>query len=171
MSSTLPELRPSPDGGVGNSSCAGDASAGKRLGISWMATTIIFTNVGLALLIGVAIHVFGSVGAAAAYMRGDILIPDSYEKSFGEAATGRRPVVEFSLANWSRRPIKLLGTTSSCNCLVAIGFPVTIQPGQHATVGLRARSAGKPGPYSAQLRVISDPAQPDLVLSLWGDFR
>lgn len=143
----------------------------KRLAKPWAARTTVLSALALALVASGAVFRFGSLSTAVAYLRGDRIIPDAYTKTFGEAAVRERPSIDFLLGNWAKEPIKVLGTNSSCSCLVSSGVPVVIRPGESAVLSVRALSKGKAGPYSSRLSVITDDRESDVVLIVQGVFR
>jgi len=143
----------------------------RKMAMSWLATTTILLVVGfVSLLIG-ATHWFGSVGSASAYLRGDGLIPDSYTMSFGTATAAERPSVAFALRNYTKQPIKVLGTNSSCTCLVTSGLPVVVPPNGRAVLTVSARAKSRLGSYTERVRVLTDAGESNLILYVRGIFR
>jgi hypothetical protein len=80
-------MEPCPPSEAGAQALDGQSpSARPRASMSWFATTLILINVGLAAICLLAARQFGSLASAAAYLRGDALIPDAYQRDF--AAVG-----------------------------------------------------------------------------------
>lgn len=150
---------------------ARDVPQARRRVMSWLVKTLALVGLGLALLAAVGIHIFGSAASAPAYLRGDGLIPDAYTKSFGTDWEGDRASVAFSLRNYTEEPIRVLGSNSSCTCLVTSGLPVVIP--SHGETVLRVSAARKVGlrQYSERVRVLTNSDKRPLVLSVRGSFR
>lgn len=148
-----------------------DTQRTRKAAISWLATTVILVGVGLTLLLIVAIMRFGSAASALAYLRGDSLIPDTYSKSFGSVGKGERPAVSFALRNYTKRPIKVLGTNSSCTCLVTSSLPIVVAPNDETILSVSARAKSNSGQFSERLRVLTDSAETNLVLRVQGVFQ
>jgi hypothetical protein len=159
-----------PDSGP-NEAHAPDSPPAQKRAMSWLATTILFVNVGFALVLVVGIQWFGSAASALAYLRGDSLVPDAYSKSFGTAAKDERPSVEFLLRNRTEQPIKVLGVTRSCTCLATSDLPIVIPPHGEAILQVSSQAKSRLGPYSERLRVFTDAGQSSFVLGVQGVFR
>jgi hypothetical protein len=143
----------------------------RKRSMSWMATTLVLANVGLVLLLVGAVSWFGSVTAAVAYLQGESLIPDARVKSFGVASLNDRPTVNFSLKNRAKRPIKIVGTASSCSCLITSTFPIVIEPWGEAVLSVRVGAKRKVGPFSERLRLITDTGVSNVSLTVRGVLR
>ena len=153
-----------------NSAGPGGASQRERA-MSWMATTLVLLNLGLAALLLAGVHGFGSVASAVAYLRGNRLIPDEFAKNIGSATEAGHPSVTFCLTNWTQQPIKVLGAQTSCTCLMASDLPAVVPPQGQFTLRLSARAKSGLGPYSTQVRLFTDHGASDLVLNVGGVFR
>jgi len=150
---------------------APDAPPSHKRTMQWLAITVILVILGFASLIMVGIFWFGSIASALAYLRGDGLIPDAYTKSFGTATLNERPSVEFLLSNYTKQPIKVLGSNSTCTCLVTSNLPLIIPPNGKAILKVNARSKSRSRPYSERVRVLTDSGESKLFLSVQGVFR
>jgi hypothetical protein len=124
----------------------------------------------------VAIALFG-VGflsffrATANNEKEGLLVVDSAVKSFGDALSGQRVVVAFSLTNQSRQPIRIVGATRVCGrhgCLDIDNLPVDIPPlsGRNIVASVETR---EPGEFNGEITLFSDgPGQPTMVLTVYG---
>ena len=139
-----------------NPPAAKDTAHDKKHPLSWTLSTVVFTNVILACLVGVALFRFGSVGSALSCLRGDRLLANSHVKSLGTIQKGQEREVNFELTNAGNRPVKIFGGTSTCTCMLATGMPAIIQPEDHLTIGIKFRAKGKPGPTRERLRLFVD---------------
>lgn len=171
MSSSVIESRLPQDGDHTDFFRADSSSPHKRK-LHWIAMTAILAMVGSALLIVMGIQRFGSVPSALAYLRGELLIPDAYAKSFGTASKDDLPSIEFLLTNYATRPITILGAHHSCTCVSASDLPMVVQPHGKAILRLRARRKwSKLGYYSERVRLFADYGDLPVVLHVTGKFQ
>jgi hypothetical protein len=73
------------------------------------------------------------------YLRGETLIVDSAEKSFGTINAGDRVTVTFRLVNRGRESVRIVGRYSPCRCLALDDFPLTMGPGEIRDLAMRVR--------------------------------
>ncbi len=137
--------------------------------LSWMSMTIIFANMGLAVLAAWACLQFGSLRTAAVYLAGDRLLADARSKTFGMAVRGQDPTVKFELYNRTSKPIAIIGASSSCTCVVAEDLPMTITTSGKGALKVKIRTASKSGRIMESLKVYTDYAdQPVIELKVIG---
>lgn len=137
--------------------------------LSWLAMTLIFTNVGLLFLAALAFYSFGSLGSALNYLGGNQLIVDRFSKSFGEVAQGQRPTVVFELTNASDRKITILGKKTNCTCIIAEDLPLSIPPGSRRSFKISVTTSSKKGLVQEPISLFTDfPAQPKVELRVAG---
>lgn len=93
------------------------------------AAILISTNVLLIVLATWALASFGSIRGAIGYsLRGETLFVDSTEKSFGVASPGDHVDVTFKLSNRGREPIRVLGCSANCGCMIPRDLPFVLSP-------------------------------------------
>jgi hypothetical protein len=97
--------------------------------------------------------------------------PDPIVRDFGTANQRQQVSVAFSLANYTKRPITLLGARASCTCLMASDPPVVVQAGAKTTVHLAVRPKSRLGPYSEVVRVLNDSGRKGISLVVRGAFK
>jgi len=103
----------------------------KSRGLSPTATILICTNLALLFIVVWALASFGSIrGAIGYYLRGVTLFVDSTEKSFGVASSGDHVDVTFKLFNRGREPIRVLGCSANCGCMVPRDSPFVLSPSE-----------------------------------------
>lgn len=122
----------------------------------------------MAALFYLATYIFGSVSTALAFLRGNGLIPDTYVRDFGTVSPGQHVFVTFSLKNYTKHPITLVGAKSSCTCLVASDLPVVVPPSARTELRLSARAKSRSGPYSEFVRVLNDSERKSITLEVRG---
>ena len=72
---------------------------------------------------------YGSIALAVAAVRGEALVPDAMTKTFVQAQSDQTYLVEFTLSNVTGTPIRIVGSRSSCTCVLAQdAFPVSVPP-------------------------------------------
>src|SRR4051812_7290650 len=91
--------------------------------ISWVVMTGGCIVAVVASLLLISLVWFGSITSASAYLAGHRLIPDTFSKSFGTVRQGQEVAVTFSLTNMTSRTITILGTRSSCSCMIVNDLP------------------------------------------------
>ena len=101
----------------------------------------------------------------------DVLFVDSPVKSFGNAPSGRRVAISFTLANRSSRAIRILGVTPYCGrhgCLSYDNLPLKIPPSSTRDLVVYAETR-EPGEFACNLMLFSDvPDQVQTVLGING---
>jgi hypothetical protein len=99
----------------------------KRRSLSAPVTLLLLLSLSLLIMAAWCWVGFGSIrGATGYYLRGQTLLADSTEKSFGVAAPGDRVRVTFKLTNCGPKPIRVLGCFSPCGCMVLDHLPFTL---------------------------------------------
>ncbi len=104
--------------------------------------TVLLTIAGIASVILWGQVRFGSVSACFRYVAGDRFLVDSPLKSFGSVQTGQVALVSFRLTNMSSQAVRLLGSQSSCKCVLP-GYPLAGIP-PYSSCDLKIRVT--PGP-------------------------
>ena len=136
---------------------------------SWMASTIILTNIGLATAALWSFLSFGSLGSALGYLAGNRLVPDNYNKSFGTIRSKDTTEVYFRLENYSKSPVTILGSNSTYTCVVTENLPLSIPALGHHSLKVKVAPRKTVGQRSEKLKLFTNlPQQPTLVLALSG---
>ncbi len=145
------------------------ASARSRT-MPWMGLTALLVISGLVGLSLWSRVEFGSIESAIGRLRGERLIPDAYSKSIGSVEQGSTPVVAFTLRNFTRRPITIVGGSSTCTCvLIENNFPLTIPASKNAVLKVVLRTNKRRGGLAESVRLYSDiPDAPMVVLRISG---
>jgi hypothetical protein len=99
----------------------------------------------LALGLGAAWMIFGSLPVALRYLRGERLIaePTRIHLNHLSAEVPTEALVE--VRNYNLRAVQLLGATTQCTCVFARDLPVTIPAGRRFRLPIQVRLLpGKP---------------------------
>ena len=142
----------------------------ERKTTSWLMLTFICTNIIVALVLVFAMMWFGSLASALAYLAGERLIVDTRSKSFGTIEMGKGATLTFHVTNYSGRPITILGSESSCSCVVTSDLPKRILPGERGDLRIDFRNRSLSGWISERATFFTDnPSQTRLILSIRGN--
>jgi len=109
-----------------------------------------------ALLIGLVTVSFGSVPAAIAHLRGDRISVQPSVIDVGKGESGAEREISVKVANWTDKPIRLIGGTTDCSCTVLNDLPVTIPAKQSRPVTVSLRMKGMPGIFMRKLGFLVD---------------
>ncbi len=135
---------------------ATESTATRKRPLSWMALTVIITNIGLLAIAAIALYFFGSFGSAVAYLGGDRLIADAYTRSVGVVSVGDQHAVFFKLTNMSNQAVEIVGAKSSCTCLVLDQLPVVLPPRGVFRLRIGLRPKPRPGQIAERVSLITD---------------
>jgi len=134
-----------------------------------LGKVVVFTNIFLLALVLWAYISFGSLRIGLAFLRGEKLLPDAYSKSFGTVEAGKVQDVVFNLKNHSSTPISLIGSSSSCSCVVTGRIVGVVPAGGEWPLRVTVRTAGRKGDISEKLNVFTDsPSTPQVHLRVAG---
>jgi hypothetical protein len=112
---------------------------------------------------------FGSQAAAVGYLRGEIIHADARIKSFGDQPIDTKTEVSFVLTNLTSRPIKIVGSSTTCSCTIAENLPMTIVPHGSASVNVAVSIGQELGAVRQDVEFYTDcPNLPSLVVSVAG---
>jgi len=106
---------------------------------------IAFVSANATLIVAAvfALASFGSIRSAVGFfMRGETLLVDANEKSFGVAAPGRTLDVQFRLTNRGDDPIRILGCKTLCTCTVPRDLPYTLGPKESRDLNITVNTFG-----------------------------
>ncbi len=125
-----------------------------------LALVMLGLTVGGAAVLGAvgvgATWTFGSTGAALARLRGESLAVPAY-LDLGAGEPGQALQSELTVTNWAPRPVRLIGGTADCSCLLTAGLPLTIPPGESRSVPVTLRvPASRPGTLTRTIELWTD---------------
>lgn len=103
--------------------------------------------VGVVSMLGVAVLwlVFGSLPVAVRYLRGERLILEPARLRAERLSTSTPVLLTTTIRNFTGRPVRLLGSSVRCTCVVTQKLPAMIPPGGTFRLSLRVQaSAEKP---------------------------
>ena len=127
----------------------------------------------LLALVALGAYRYGSVPAALAAARGRGLAVDAATKSVGLVEEGEQVTTDFTLTNVTTRPIRIVGSTSSCSCAVPGGeIPFEIPPGSSRPFQVLVVPQASPAQFLRSVGLYTDfPGQNELVLNVKGEVR
>ena len=134
-------------------------SAPKSIFVKWIGgIAVLFIGVTLG-----ATAVYGSPEAALARLRGDSLLVEPH-LDLGAGKPGSVLEANAIIRNISDHPIRLVGGTSDCSCTSIRDLPVSIGPGESASVGIQMNVPPADGGRLSRTVTLrtDEPAQPVL---------
>ncbi len=137
--------------------------------LKWLAISL---GCGLtAVVAGLALSIYcvGSLEELRSQLNGDPLSasPASYDLGVGSPGEQREAV--FRLRNFTDRPIRITGGSTSCTCVTQDDYPIVIPPAATMPLTLKIRLSRSPGPVAQSLTLFTDcAAMPDLTLQVRG---
>ena len=128
----------------------------------------------LAVLIILVYWRYGSLHAAQAVWRGEPISVDSAITSLGQVEGGMKIYRVVKLRNHSGKPVRIIGSMSTCTCVVPDELPVTIPAnGVHqlqVLVSVPDISRTKDGVIDQSIRLLTSvPTQPEVPLRITGE--
>lgn len=99
---------------------------------------------------------FGSVKAALLYTGGVRLIADPTTGSVGDLAPRARATAKLRLVNLSDFPITILGSKSSCTCMLVGDLPKSIPARGRGEVEVAYRAGAFPGKIQQSVVLLTD---------------
>ncbi len=121
------------------------------------------------VLLGLASYHFGSLGAATAFFRGERLAVIPSLVDVGEGMLGENRESHITVANYTDTPVRIIGGTSDCACVVTNDLPITVPAGESRPISVRVRLAGVPGIFTRTANLLTaDGQSPSLRFRLTG---
>ncbi len=110
----------------------------------------------LVVLTGATTWVYGSPAAAIARLQGAPLYTPGYV-DFEATKPGEAVERTVPVTNWTDHAVRLIGGTSDCSCVTTTNMPLTINPGETATVAVRLKvPASASGAFTRRVELWSD---------------
>lgn len=100
----------------------------KQSNIRWLKSSLLIAVVAGIVLTGFASWRFGSVGAAVARMRGEVLYVKSRTIELPTVRAGEKAPVTVTIRNVRSTPVRILGARMSCSCASPMNLPLTLAP-------------------------------------------
>src|SRR5262249_6177654 len=102
------------------------------------------------VVFGLAHVGFGSVPAAIAYFRGERVSAQRLVE-VEDGCVGESHRVCIAIANWTDKPIRLIGGSSDCSCTILEDLPVVIPALETRAVPVEIALSGRPGLYTRKV--------------------
>ena len=110
----------------------------------------------LAVMAGAGSWVYGSPWAALSRLQGSPLYAPEHV-DFGTGRPGDVLVREVPVTNWTAAPIRLIGGTSDCSCVVTKSLPAMVPPGGSITIPIRMKlPAAESGAFTRRAAIWTD---------------
>ena len=98
----------------------------------------------------------GDPWAALARLRGETLAVIPAVTQLGEGTAGESRTFQVQLRNYSDKPIKVVGGTTSCACIATQDLPITIPAGGAESINVKITFSGSPGKFAHRYVLYSD---------------
>lgn len=98
----------------------------------------------------------GDPFATLAKLRGETLSVNPPITRLGEGTVGESRTFPISLRNYSDKPIRVVGGTTSCACIASQDLPITIRAGETETIRVKIKFSGSPGKFAHRFVLYSD---------------
>lgn len=104
---------------------------------SLSSVSVALVCLGVALALGVM--AFGTLDRATAFLANKTYSIAPGNINLGVSSQGDIREADVHISNWSARPLRVVGGTSTCSCLTTSDLPCTIEPGETATLRIKIR--------------------------------
>ncbi|MFT3881507.1 MAG: DUF1573 domain-containing protein [Gemmatales bacterium] len=94
--------------------------------------------------------------ATLARLRGETLSVQPAVTQVGEGSQGESRVFQVILQNYSEKPIRVVGGTTSCTCVATADLPLTIPAGENKTINVKINFSGSLGKFLHHFVLYSD---------------
>lgn len=92
-------------------------------------------------------------------------------KNFGNIDFGQKLIVSYVISNLGPRPLRIVGSRTSCGCLTVSDLPMKVGPGEERCVKVVVRPPVA-GPYEGVVILFTTaPSTHYVTLKLWGHVR
>lgn len=95
---------------------------------------ILIAAIVLGIVFAAAFLAFGSFAAALAWVRGERVVVEPLVTDLGTCELGERRIIQLRVANGDDAPVRIVGGTTTCNCVATQGLPVDIPIGEDRAV-------------------------------------
>jgi Protein of unknown function (DUF1573)/Methylamine utilisation protein MauE len=110
----------------------------------------------LGVLSAIGTAAFGSPAAALAYLRGQRLSVEPRLVDVGEGYLGEQTEILVRLRNWTEQPIRVVGGSADCSCVVTDDLPTTVEPGATSLLKVRLQMKAPPGQFTRLATLYTD---------------
>jgi hypothetical protein len=113
-----------------------------RLAMRRVARVGAIAAVLLAIALAVPAAYFGSLAGAVAHLRGDEVTVTPSLVDLGSQSAGTVAGTEILVTNHTKRPLRVSGGTSDCQCVATDDLPLALAPGASGSVGVKLKLPG-----------------------------
>lgn len=118
---------------------------------------ILFTTCALLGLLALGFTLFTTdPWATLARLRGETLAVIPAVIQLGQGTAGEQRTFQVQLRNYSDKPIKVVGGTTSCSCIATQDLPITVLAGGTESINVKITFSGSPGRFAHRFVLYSD---------------
>lgn len=127
----------------------------RRLALNGASTTAMAIVI-VAIIAAWGSFRFGSIPAAMAYVRGERLLVDRPFRHLGDIPVGAIYDFGYTFTNMTGRSLRLLGTTTSCQCMTSEGLPLTLRASESKTIWFKLATPEREQEVRGETKIFTD---------------
>lgn len=137
----------------------------------WLASAALVMIL-LCVALGVASAYYGSLPAAMAAARGEIMYVSPSRIELGRVQPLEAIETRLVVQNLTFQPLRIAGARSTCTCQTIGGLPVVLRPGQTQELLVRTMiPSGGPDTYSQSIELYANTAGPRPVIEFHAEIN
>lgn len=110
----------------------------------------------LVVVVGIFLLLHDEPVRALAQLRGEAVGVEPYVTDVGAGRPGEMRTFTIHLTNYTARPVRVVGGTTSCSCVTTKDLPVELPPARSRTIRVEMRFAGSPGRFLHRFVLYTD---------------
>ncbi len=99
---------------------------------------------------------FGSLSAALAYRRGELVSNEPYIVDIGRGSPGTFHTGTVRFINHSTGPLRIVGATADCPCTITGMLPIYLEPGSECGLNVKVQFPRTPGVFTRTAVIVID---------------
>ena len=122
----------------------------------WILGTIVMANLAMLVTYLAFTFHFGSFGSGIRYLNGDRILVAHSVSDLGVFEPKQIKNTRFVLFNCGSKAIQIVGSRSTCSCVMTSDLPMTIPPGSKTNLVVKVHPSQPEGSFSERLTLYSD---------------
>jgi hypothetical protein len=119
---------------------------------------------------GMAFLMTGDTSLVVPYLQGERFLVSQTDHHLGTLRQGDERTFTVDLLNQAGESVQVYGAQRDCSCLVTDKFPVTIEPGQRLSLGVRVHVPDQPGAFEQHVTFYTtSPEKPRIFVTARAD--
>jgi hypothetical protein len=130
-----------------------------------VAKTALGAAIILAAISGVFLLIHDNPAAALAQLRGEAITVEPYVTDVGAGVAGESRTFSMQLTNHTDHTVRIIGGTTSCNCLATKDLPLDLPPHGSESIRVGMKFRGSPGRFVHRFELYTDHQRQWVVLA------